>query len=325
MNIPMNSVLQSLDRRVALALVAIVATFASVLALGLIDNADAQPATDCSGDIVETLGNVDFGTTGKVYSNTLGPDRVTSRSFAVSVPAGTYNLVATSYDGYNDRPNSATQANEIWVADFVSGGTVLATSSPTVDLADGLEATWKGPIGTVTLPSDVDTIVVRHGFLTNLSPNSVKPICIGFTDVTPPPQTTTVPETTVPDTTTPDTTVPDTTVPDTTTPDTTVPDTTTPDTSIPATTVPGNPCSDGAVVPGVTINPDTGDFCVAVLGTTELPPVTPTDPPVTPTTPATPATCEPPLVAGADGTCVGGAVQIAPVAQPVAGNPNFTG
>ncbi|NNE74634.1 MAG: hypothetical protein HKN26_13285, partial [Acidimicrobiales bacterium] len=171
----------------------IAAALAAALTTAAFGTADAQPTGECAGDLTRTFGNPTFGSRNKLFSNQLEPDRVTQRTYALStqLAAGRYALTGASYDGYNGRSTARAQTNEVWVADFVSAdGTVLATSSTTGDLPDGVEeADWSGPLGSIEVGEPIAAIVVRHGFLTNRSPNSVHPVCIGFTDTTPPPVT----------------------------------------------------------------------------------------------------------------------------------------
>jgi hypothetical protein len=135
-------------------------------------------------------------------------DWVTSRTYSVpTIPAGTYELDARSYDGYTARASSPAQPFEIWKVEFLAAdGRVLATSGTTGDIADGVqEAWWVGSIGTVTLAEAATGVRVVHGYLANdASPNSVNPVCIGGTLQVPP----TVPPTTAPPPTVPPTTPP---------------------------------------------------------------------------------------------------------------------
>lgn len=140
-------------------------------------------------------------------------DWLTSRTYDVpTIPAGTYELDARSYDGYTARANSPAQPFEIWKVEFLAADDrVLATSGTTGDIEDGVtEAWWAGSIGTVTLTEPVSRIRVVHGYLANdATPNSVNPVCIGGTLQVPP----TIPPTTAPPVTVPPTTPPTTSIP----------------------------------------------------------------------------------------------------------------
>jgi hypothetical protein len=161
-------------------------------------------------------------------------DWVTSRTYAVpTIPAGTYELDARSYDGYTARASSPAQPFEMWKVEFLAADNrVLATSGTTGDIPDGVqEAWWVGSVGSITLTEPATGIRVVHAYLANdASPNSVNPICIGGTLQVPP--------------TVPPTTAPPTTIPPTTTPPPTAPPTTPTTSSIPVEVLP-------EVLPGV--------------------------------------------------------------------------
>lgn len=232
------------------------------------------PST-CGGQYVNGFGTVGFGTDGagtRIYSTTSGTNEEgpwkTSRVFTLSnpIPAGSYDLTAISYDGYEERV-TISQPKEIWFLELLdASGNVLATSGVTADLADNVrENTWSGGIGSVAWTSG-DAVSARavHGYRkAGMSPNSVRPVCFGATanavvttttsttsstTTTDPQATTTTSTTLVPGTTVvqvttttdPDssTTVPGTTIPGTTTtPSTTVPSTTVPTSTVPGTTI----------------------------------------------------------------------------------------
>jgi hypothetical protein len=122
---------------------------------------------------------------------------VTSRTYTAAIPAGTYDLSAASYDGYEGRAATTGQNREQWKVEFLGdGGTVLATSGVTPDLADGVqEASWTGSLGTLTLAAPATQVRTVHAFPTDdRTAHSVKPVCLGAALQTPP--TTTAPPTT---------------------------------------------------------------------------------------------------------------------------------
>lgn len=109
------------------------------------------------------------------------------------IPAGAYELDAVSYDGYPDRDGAPAQPGEQWYLDFLDAdGNLLATSGVTADLADGVvEATWSGSIGGVALSAPAVTLIARHADPDGPSPNSVHPVCLGWTRLPDPTTTST--------------------------------------------------------------------------------------------------------------------------------------
>lgn len=166
---------------------------------------DAQPNRSCSGDYILTTGTPAFRTTAnRLFANTDFAGWVTQRTYELngdSVPAGGYDVEAVSYDGYEGREDD-TQTNEVWFAEFYdAGGNLMGSTNVTQDVPDMVsEAFWSGGVGSLALDAEATRIVVRHGFITNLSPNSHEPICLGLTSTNqlPPPVTETVPPTTEP-------------------------------------------------------------------------------------------------------------------------------
>jgi hypothetical protein len=169
--------------------------------------ASSQSAS-CTGTATVAFGTASMTSTSSLLTSNTVPEWgwVTSRTYAASIPAGTYQLSAVSYDGYETRAATTGQTQEIWKVEFLgAGGTVLATSGATSDLADGVqEATWSGSLGTVTLAEPATQVRTVHAFPTDdRVAHSVKPICLGATLQTPPtttapPTTTTPPTSTIP-------------------------------------------------------------------------------------------------------------------------------
>jgi hypothetical protein len=235
-----------------------------------------------------------------------------SLTVAASIPAGEYDVITGAYDGYKDRTSTETQDFERFILRFLDAdGSVIASTSPSMDLVDGVEeASWTGPVGTVTLDRAAVSVEAEHADLGDQAvfdigqAQSVQPSCFGLDTVPPTTTTTLPPTTTVPDTTT--TTVPDTTT--TVAPTTTVPDTTT-TTVAPTTTV--------IEPPTTTVAPTT---TVIEPPTTVAPTTTVIEPPTTvaPTTTVAVTTTTVP-------TQVLPTVQENPDPDPVVGDPTFTG
>lgn len=116
------------------------------------------PATCEAGGLV-----VSFPTTKLIDFDGFNPKVEYTPIVPVSLASGTWNITeAISWDSYPQRINSL-QTSEVWVIEFLSGGSVVATSAPTQDLEDNVvTAEWRGPLGAVTLPTAVDGIRARH-------------------------------------------------------------------------------------------------------------------------------------------------------------------
>jgi hypothetical protein len=145
----------------------------------------------CSGSPVIQFGGPKLG------SWNGGSTFVTSKTSAASIPAGTYDLNGASYDSYEGRAQTPAQLSEKWFAQMLdANGNVLATSSTTGDLPDGIEsASWAGGMGLVTLSAPATQIRVVHAHQTpdQSEANSVFPSCVGFSVIAPPTTTTTAP------------------------------------------------------------------------------------------------------------------------------------
>lgn len=177
--VPMGSLVSPSARR--FWIVAIVAV-ALASAVALIEQADAQtgPTASCSAD------ETSFGVT--AFGLGFGSNRLTTTgtptsTFPLASPlaAGTYDINAVSYDGYPDRILTVPQLREQWTASFLAAdGSVLATTAPTGDIADGVnEDTWSGSVGSVTLASQAVSVQVNHAGIGDVSVNSVYAVCIG--------------------------------------------------------------------------------------------------------------------------------------------------
>lgn len=163
---------------VALSLVAV-----AVLTMAGSVSAQDGPGATCVGDNVTTFGTEYYGT--EDLGNRLLANATISREFALAapLPAGTYELDVVSYDGYDNRAVVTGQTREQWYSEFLAAdGTVLATSGVTADLEDGVdEATWSGVVGTITIDQEATVVRVLHASPGTVSPNSVRPVCIGAT------------------------------------------------------------------------------------------------------------------------------------------------
>lgn len=138
----------------------------------------AQPDsnTDCSGDSITEVNEVHLinGSVTTAVVNLNG-----------TLPAGTYELNAASFDAHDGRETIPAQNEEQWLVEFIDAdGAVLATSLPTADLEDGTaSAFWSGSIGTVTLSADAVSARVVHAFPEASGANSVFPSCFGATAI----------------------------------------------------------------------------------------------------------------------------------------------
>lgn len=170
-------------RTVGFAAVALSLVAVAVLTMAGSVSAQDGPGATCIGDNVTTFGSDYYGTAD--FGNRMLANSTISREFALAapLPAGTYVLDAVSYDGYETRLLATGQPAEQWYAELLSGdGAVLATSGVTADLPDGLEeATWTGALGTVTIDQDATSVRILHAAPGSISPNSVRPVCLGAT------------------------------------------------------------------------------------------------------------------------------------------------
>ena len=219
-------------KRWVIAATAIVAFVGSSAAVSV---AQQGPVSSCDGDVVGTWPGTGFGR-GGVAGVFAGPaSRPTQQSVAASIPAGTYDVSAVTYDGYVDRSSTtpAQDFEQLFLEFLDSGGSVLATSGNSADLQSGVdEATWAGSLGRVTLGAEAVVVRATHAFAGQpIGTQSLMPSCFGLSLVS----TTTTTTTTVPDSST--------TVPDSTTtiapPTTAVP----PSTTIAPPTTVGPPTS----------------------------------------------------------------------------------
>jgi hypothetical protein len=136
---------------------------------------------------------------------------------------------AVTYDGYHGRENTSQPFEQLVFQFLDAGGTVLATSAPTTDLADlVLEATAVTVLPTLGWTTGTATQVrALHAYLgTDATPNSLEPMCLSVDPVPTPQSTTTTTTTTTtiqPGDTTTTTTAPTEVLPEVVVPPTPVP------------------------------------------------------------------------------------------------------
>lgn len=176
---------QTVRRLSASGAVLAVAMAAAYIAAANPVASDADPAV-CQGTTATIeFGGGTFNGLASRLSSTGELDLPTRRTYqlATSIPAGTYDLDAVSYDGYEGRAG-VLQFSEFWKVQLLAAdGTVLATSETTDDVPDGVdEATVAGGIGQVSW-TDEPAVALRtvHGAEGALHVNSVSPVCVGFT------------------------------------------------------------------------------------------------------------------------------------------------
>lgn len=149
-----------------------------------------DPST-CHGDLTISFGTPAAGSRADYRVATFElPELsiVTQRTFDLltSVVAGTYNVGAVTYDGFDGRDTWVVEPNERVTFDFLdSAGNVLATTKATVDLADSvIEATWSGSVGQVSwagAPATKIRVVHIPQVPGDDTYNKVDPICLGLT------------------------------------------------------------------------------------------------------------------------------------------------
>ncbi|MBP9759843.1 MAG: hypothetical protein KBD24_00555 [Candidatus Pacebacteria bacterium] len=127
----------------------------------------------------------------KIYSNSTTNEYKT-RTYPISLSAGTYTVKTASWDGYPDRV-TVSQPKESWYADLLLQNQSKAHTGATTDLADNVaEAFREETVNTsLVLSSSVDTLFAQHAaYFDDASYNSVHPVCIAFTKhTTPNPET----------------------------------------------------------------------------------------------------------------------------------------
>ncbi len=100
---------------------------------------------------------------------------------SISLPAGSYKVSLSSWDGYSGRED-VSQPHEQWKVVMLNGSTELARSGETTDVGDYMrEASWNGVVNEkITLTSAGTAVFAEHAYYTDGSPNSVVPICVAF-------------------------------------------------------------------------------------------------------------------------------------------------
>ncbi|MFQ5558245.1 MAG: hypothetical protein ACE5GB_12160, partial [Acidimicrobiales bacterium] len=168
--------------RVAVAGMAIAIGAGSLTAVGAVMQGEGSgpDPSQCGGTYVQTFGTTGYPSGSGLTSFDITADWVTERVWALDnpIPAGSYDLSAITYDGYDDRPTVVTEPNEQLYIDFLDvDGNVLATSGVSGDLDDGvIEATWSGTLGQVSWTGASATRVrTVHAFPGGEITNSIRP------------------------------------------------------------------------------------------------------------------------------------------------------
>ena len=150
--------------------------------------------TDCNQAQSFNLGGELFGTAFNgnhllSITNEDGMPVIGPVSLGFTLTAGTYDVGGESTDGYVGR-DTVSQPSEQWFAEFLdAGGNVLARTNTTGDIPDNIETGyWNGSLGSIELAADAVSVTFRHAAPGGANtPNSVRPICLGFTNTTPAP------------------------------------------------------------------------------------------------------------------------------------------
>lgn len=120
----------------------------------------------------------------------IAPDGSSTGPFSISVPAGTYDITVQSWLGFED---IAADTMEQWFFTTDTGYTSPVTTDSSPELIFGQVFSDQ------TLAADVSEITLFHAAPDGDRPNSVHPLCVGFTAVDAPeevPATTEAPSTT---------------------------------------------------------------------------------------------------------------------------------
>ncbi len=131
----------------------------------------------------------------------MAPNRGSQGPFSIDIPAGTYDITVQTWLGFEDFP---THTMEQWYFTTDSGYTSPITTDYSPELIGG------EIFADQTIPAST-SITLFHKAGDGAVPNSVHPLCVGLTAVTPPTTTTTTTTTTTAPETTTTTAAPETT------------------------------------------------------------------------------------------------------------------
>lgn len=130
-----------------------------------------------------------FGTTSPIVaSETLA--EATTGSVAVSLPAGIYNITASSFDAHSTRQPPQNQTREQFYLRLSNGQTTNRIS----DLPEDSDSLIEQIDADFAVTSAVISLIAQHTEYPDPGvPNSIIPVCVAFDDVSPTPSPTPTP------------------------------------------------------------------------------------------------------------------------------------
>ena len=176
--------------------VIVFAIIVPVVVPATVSSAQTGPSIACSGDFTGLWPNVGFGGRASILAQ--HTSRPSQRTISAFVPAGTYDVTAVSYDGYDGRSTVFQKLEQYFLEFLDAGGNVLATTGATDDLLDGVEETTRSTfVGEISLAADAVEVRAVHLFAgQSVGTQSVAPSCFGATSTTVPPSSSTTTTTT---------------------------------------------------------------------------------------------------------------------------------
>lgn len=124
----------------------------------------------------------------RLYSNSTIESEYKTRMYPVSLAQGVYKVETASWDGYVDRAY-ISQPSERWFAELTKGGTMVARTGATTDLADNVVDAFKNETVNerLSVTGPVDSVYAQHASYYDAgSYNSVFPVCVAFTALSDP-------------------------------------------------------------------------------------------------------------------------------------------
>lgn len=184
-----------MHRRWSAVLTSVIATAAVITGASIVggearagssDEYVAPASLDCVTPIVvSTTGPTDAESMGGLRFG-YGQDMVLTHTMSVALPAGTYEVEASTHDSYSFRADVVAQANEQVRIVASAAGEELAATGFTSDLTDGTFTGWAvSDLGSITLADDADAITIEHFALDHatVGPDSLKVAALCFVPV----------------------------------------------------------------------------------------------------------------------------------------------
>jgi plastocyanin len=145
------------------------------------DNAFAAvPACRLTADAGDVI--VSFG--GVILMSNRAPQ---THTVTANVPAGTYNLIAETWDYHSGKGDQNQHHERVKFTGFNSSNATVFTSTPTDDIPANQDWQVTNLNTNLVLNSNVTKITVSHNHIGTSNWQSLAPVCLKFKNVTPPP------------------------------------------------------------------------------------------------------------------------------------------